>query len=399
MIKRFNDYITEKIENPIIDAVIDLNDIHNGTGDLDVLKGKKDKINNRVLGDDGSTYPAGIDKTGTLISYNFDEEGFALSDFNERIPIPKRIKKFLKRNDIPNDYWRKGEGLYFILIPTESTGWVNIKVDMEMFKRVKRYSKSIGTNTKGYESFLSKLRILDDVSNTNREQGAIANLKTNRIQSELSVIIILQHINEIKDFFNPSQAGFLFESFLSGLIPNSVAIDDNKEADIIAEGDKYQLKLVSESTQNININNRILDYYIIGVKLINSIRIFCISKEAIEQHDLVTLSVPRSNKAPQKYFKVKNLERCSDVDKFNLDLNDIEGKISRLGETIKENISDLYKEISEFEYNLETIVTGVDKNGRKVRTTQQREVYYRNSQNNIEDIKIYLTNFIDNIER
>jgi hypothetical protein len=62
----------------------------------------------------------------------------------------------------------------------------------------------------------------------------------------MAVIMLLHYLNEIKDFFNPSAAGFLFESFIAGLIPKSFVADDNGIADIVAEGRKYQIKLYKE---------------------------------------------------------------------------------------------------------------------------------------------------------
>jgi hypothetical protein len=50
------------------------------------------------------------------------------------------------------------------------------------------------------------------------------------IQKEMSVIILLHYINEIKDYFTPSASGFLFESFLGGLIKNSKVVEDNSKS-------------------------------------------------------------------------------------------------------------------------------------------------------------------------
>jgi hypothetical protein len=68
----------------------------------------------------------------------------------------------------------------------------------------------------------------------------------------MAVIMLLHYLNEIKDFFTPSAAGFLFESFIAGLIPKSFVADDNGIADIVAEGRKYQIKLYKEKA-NVDI--------------------------------------------------------------------------------------------------------------------------------------------------
>jgi hypothetical protein len=54
------------------------------------------------------------------------------------------------------------------------------------------------------------------------------------------VIMLLHYSKWNKRFLHPSAAGFLFESFIAGLIPKSFVADDNGIADIVAEGRKYQ---------------------------------------------------------------------------------------------------------------------------------------------------------------
>jgi len=68
---------------------------------------------------------------------------------------------------------------------------------MEIIKRVRRYSKSLGTNTEGFQSFKDKLNDLK------RTSSGIKLRKRSRetIQKEMSVIILLHYINEIKNIF------------------------------------------------------------------------------------------------------------------------------------------------------------------------------------------------------
>lgn len=419
MILNYNNYISERkkpiVENPIADAVIDNEGvIYNGIFTDIIIKGKKDKVNKNILGVNRERYPIGIDKSGTLIFFYKDNEDYALTKQGDRIPIPENIKDELKRKrgGIIEDYWKEGYGLYLSLTPPESTGWVNIKIDMEVFKRVKRYSKSIGTNTKGYESFLSKLKVFTEVSNLKREEQYIRRLGTSRIQQELSVIIMLQHLNEIKDFFNPSQAGFLFESFLSGLIPNSVAIDDNSSVDIKADDKKYQIKFISANTNEVYIVEdtikdsqgvefkEYLDYYILGLKEIDKIKIVCITKEAMESDEsIVQYTTPKGDNEAKKKFIIRDLLRNQNIDKYEIDLMDIESKISRIGEDIKSHLDKLYTEISDFEYNLETIITGVNRKGDKIQSIDGLNLYYNKGNANINNLSNYLDNLINNLNR
>jgi hypothetical protein len=45
-----------------------------------------------------------------------------------------------------------------------------------------------------------------------------------------------------------------------------------------------------------------------------------------------------------------------------LDLSDVENKISSIGENLGESLNKIWTNLSEIEYNIETITTGVDKN-------------------------------------
>ena len=158
---------------------------------------------------------------------------------------------------------------------------------MEIVKRVRRYSKAIGTHNSGYSSFLSKLEEFQRISKFEvKDSKKGAKKKRRTIQAEMSVIILLHYINEIKDFFTPSSSGFLFESFIAGLIPNARVKEDNTAADIIVkEGNntiKYQIKLISADTKYVDlvkeeewtkvegkkvlVSSEFLDYYVICLK-------------------------------------------------------------------------------------------------------------------------------------
>jgi hypothetical protein len=126
---------------------------------------------------------------------------------------------------------------YSDLLSSDPTGWVNFKVDMEILKRVKRYSSGLGMGKKGHDSFIGKLEDLNSINYIKNQKRTIQN-----IQREMSIIMLLHYIEEIKDFFTPSAAGFLFESFIGGLLPNAKVVSDNTAADIISEGKEYQIK-------------------------------------------------------------------------------------------------------------------------------------------------------------
>jgi hypothetical protein len=425
-----------KIYLPIVDIVID-NDgnIYDGktVNDGDVkhrklIKGGVDwkNVNNpnyepglpktiskvvKILGSNGIKYPAGIDKNGNLLSINSDDT-YALNDNGEKIKIPNKLTKILKIK-----YWKKDYD-YSSLLPIVGTGWVNVKIDMEIVKRVRRYSTGLGNNRPGFDNFLFKISEFEELSKAKREQKYIKRIKKNKIQREMSVIVLLHHLNEIKDFFTPSQSGFLFESFIAGLIPNAKVNDDNSSADVVAGNDHYQIKLYKESS-GITVtqdNGRLLDYYIIGIKHIDRIEIITINSRDI-QNDIIIAQEEKKIitkgggvideetgiiiRKAIPCFSLTNLRKeakqtqNNTVKIFNIDLNNIEERILNLGEDLKMAIEYLYDEISSFQYNIEALITGRDQNGKRA----DFDKHYDDAGRNVTNLKTHLDDIKTNINK
>jgi hypothetical protein len=106
------------------------------------------------------------------------------------------------------------------------SGWVNIKIDEQLFIRVAKYVEALDTlldHQRYRYDLYKKLEILSKVDT--RLDSSVD------IQTKISVITLLQYINEIKGQFNPSSAGFLLEGFLAALI-HGKKVKGNKAADI-----------------------------------------------------------------------------------------------------------------------------------------------------------------------
>lgn len=424
-IMKLNQFLNEaKIYLPIVDIVIDDDgNIYDGEtvndGDFEarkLIKGGVDwkSIDNpnyvpglpktiskvdRILGSNGINYPVGIDKNGNLLSINSDDQNFALNQKGERIRVPNNLTKILKMK-----YW-KTDYDYSSLLPIVGTGWVNVKVDMEIVKRVRRYSAGLGNNRPGFDNFLFKMLEFEKLSKLKREKKEIEKVKRNKIQREMSVIVLLHYINEIKDFFTPSQSGFLFESFIAGLIPNAKVNNDNSSADIVAGNDYYQIKLYKESS-GITVtrdNGRLLDYYIIGIKHIDRIEIFTINSVEIQNNIAIAQEkkiITKGGRSETPSFSLSNLrkeaKKTQNVVKiFNIDLNNIEERILNLGEDLKTAIEYLYDEISSFQYNIEALITGRDQNGKRADFDQ----HYSHAGRNIANLKTYLDDIKTNINK
>ena len=382
---KFNDFINEDVKIPVLDVLIDDNgNLYNGEEGYPLRKGNIVQNKNRkvidIIGEDRNSYPAGIDKNGFLVSvYGYSNLGYLLDKNLKPIPINSSLRN--KYRELVNyTYYENID--YSFLIPIVPTGWVNIKVDMEIIKRVRRYSKNLGTNSEGFQSFKDKLNDLK------RTSSGIKLRKRSRetIQKEMSVIILLHYINEIKNFFTPSGAGFLFESFLAGLIPNAKVKEDNSKCDVYADGKKYQVKLYSslESTLSIayesiveDINGRrvvsinSMDYYLICLKYADRVDIFILdgkneNSDAYYQKFRTEGLRKDRTQVPQheRKFSVSLIvNKCPDNMKFSIDLINLEEKIRKIASGLKETLDDLYSQLSEFQYNVETIITGVDEKG------------------------------------
>lgn len=419
------------VELPILDVVIDdVGNVYNGIN-TELIKGRVERQLNKkitkILGTDNNTYPAGIDKNGNVVSILSDQEGRALNSKGEVIQVPSYIKRIVGHKY----YYTSPEYDYYELIPISPTGWVNVKIDMEIVKRVKRFSRSLGTNSKGHQSFIDKISEFELFSSLKREEKYIKRLRRGTIQKEMSCILLLHYINEIKDFFNPSQGGFLFESFIAGLIPDSRIKEDNSPVDIkTTMGERYQLKFLDWKSEYVDItldierrdkNGKViyspsgdiyLDHYMIAVKYIDKVELLVIDglelKKRIENNtigDLITKGIKKDkgkNLPAEPKFKISKFLSSNDeklVRKFKIELSDIDGRIKNLGDNLKNNLDDLYSELSKFQYNVETIITGIDEKGKPVRSIEEFSRYDNEAQLNIDALKVHLKNLVADIKK
>jgi hypothetical protein len=362
----------------------------------------KKMVVSQILGQDGREYPGGLDKNGKLVGVHFDSEGNLLTKaYGERgskkIELPNTEAEVLSTSLIRTDklkYWNKDVD-YIKCVPSTPTGWVNVKVDMEVIKRVRRYSAGLVNPDKisdnSHEEFVSKLKALSEISNKDKNM-VIANIDRSEIQRQMSAIILLHYVNEIKTFFTPSTSGLLFESFLGGLIPFAKVTEDNGKADISVPvagvNIEYQVKLYSENSTNVSIalkgkvqgrpsvhpNGEIpLDYYLICIKRGDMIDIYILDDDIASKCYYNRFRSGNKKNDPNflgnsNTFSLSELLKNSSTPgiKYTLNLSDLEGKINIIGKSIKRNLDYLYKQLSEFQYNVETIITGVDEKSQKV---------------------------------
>jgi len=417
---KFNDFINEDVKIPVLDVLIDDNgNLYNGEQQGfplrkgNIVQNKSRKLID-IIGQDRKSYPAGIDKNGVLVAVFSSPEGYLLDKNDQLILITNTLKQ--KYKELENFTYYQKDIDYSFLIPIVPTGWVNIKVDMEIIKRVRRYSKGLGTNTDGFQSFKDKLNDLK------RTSLGVKLRKRNRetIQKEMSVIILLHYINEIKNFFTPSAAGFLFESFLAGLIPNAKVKEDNSKCDVYADGKKYQVKLYSslesslsiayeEIKKNINgaevlVGINSMDYYLICLKYPDKVDIFILdgkneNSNAYYQKfrtEGINKKGEKVSQAERKFSVSSIVNTCPDNMRFSIDLINLEEKIKKVATGLKETLDNLYAELSDFQYNVETIITGVDEKGDIIGPNEFTDLSI-SAEYNIKSMKSKLNDLVSNI--
>ena len=225
-ILKFKNFISESVQIPVVDIVIDSNgNVYNGVlnplikGNVDIKKVNSVNQIVDIIGDDKNSYIAGIDKNGKIVpTYNNVLDNYLIDNNGNPILIPNDIKSLLK---IKGNKWDLDFD-YSSLLSTVPTGWVNTKIDMEIIKRVRRYATNLG-NLRGdsHSIFLSKLEDLNSLNLIKHRKRNVQN-----VQREMSMIMLLHYIDEIKGFFTSSSSGFLFESFMGGLLKNAKIVQE-----------------------------------------------------------------------------------------------------------------------------------------------------------------------------
>jgi hypothetical protein len=194
--------------------------------------------------------------------------------------------------------------------------------------------------------------------------------------------MMLHHLNELKTHFDPSSAGFLFESYVAGLIPGCSVREDNSSIDLEDKrGNTYQIKLLQPmSISKLDGKDRrrggvsgfpirrdekgnYLSYYIISFKYADKVRIFILDGRNTELPEYIENFKVRTgaDNFSDLNFSTYNQNNCNFV--YDISLINIDNKIDNIAKGLKSTLETLYKNLSEFQYNVETILTGVDEEG------------------------------------
>jgi hypothetical protein len=271
-------------------------------------------------------------------------------------------------------------------------GWVNVKLDYQLFKRMGRYvitlDKIVGNRYK-YDLY----KKIQTISNIDKyiEDSSIS------VQTKISIITILQYLKELRTHFDPSSSGFLLEGFLATLIHGKIE-EGRKPFDMTSSydeldsvrfeatggmGKKYQIKLYkADSTINVNMSD-ICDYYVICLKEDDDIWVHILDGRnptheqfiggPLSAQYITGYKKPKPGEAPdprsyiriegtKKYMKINTKKLRENKLRIKLDIGNLDELIRRCGENIMNSINDAYVKLSELHYNIDSMVSGIDKN-------------------------------------
>jgi hypothetical protein len=315
------------------------------------------------------------------------------------------------------------------------SGWVNVKVDEQLFIRVAKYVNALDTLLDSQRERYDLYKKLEILSKVDTKLNSSID-----IQTKIAVITLLQYINEIKGQFNPSSAGFLLEGFLAALI-HGKKVSGNKAADItgrqtpneiepLPEDDyvdknyletsykdleavnfetesadnlnkiTYQIKLYKKGN-NIKIKmgkDRICNYYVICLKDGNSknspIDVHILtpgnSNLTYEQNKLDNSFIGqyatkirgggnaymRETKTKNKiqYIELNTNLLASHTYKVTLktDDNTINNLIFKCAESVKDSIENVYSHLSELHYDVDSLVSGYSKNKTRISSAEAK---------------------------
>ncbi len=394
-IRRFNEEITYLA---VLDLVIGFDGrlVYNSNGLP--IKGEVKRgaggIIKIIQGKDGKDYPAGIDKSGKLNIVSKYINGLSIL-----------VKDTVLTNE-QGAAWDSSVN-YKSLLYKRPTGWVNSKIDMEVYRKVSRFSSSViipSNKSNPFTKFTYKLSQLEIASNVKRKDSTANKLSRSYVQSQIAMITLLNYMDEIKLHFTPSSSGLVYESYLAGFIPDSNVEDDNGSADIIADGKKYQIKLYS-SISNIGIirdnDNLYLDFYILCIKSLNKIDIYIVKTKGDNSNLPIVFNIHPNIESGAGKFSIPNVRNLNSdyLSKFEINLTNIDGKVKNLGKDISVAIERIYKDISELQYNIETLTTGIDEDGNRVEAEDDLETHFEKANTNLDSLKKSVDALFNDIKR
>ena len=147
-----------------------------------------------------------------------------------------------------------------------------------------------------------------------------------------------------------------------------------------------------------------MDYYLICLKYPDKVDIFILdgknkNSNAYYQNfrtEGINKKGEKVSQAERKFSVSSIVNSCPDNMRFSIDLINLEEKIKKIATGLKETLDNLYAELSDFQYNVETIITGVDEKGDIIGPNEFTNLSI-SAENNIKSMKSKLNDLVSNI--
>ena len=302
-------------------------------------------------------------------------------------------------------------------------GWVNVKLDHQLFKRMNRYVVTlddiVGEGNK--YNLYEKIQAISQI-------GQYIERNSLSVQNKISIITILQYLKELRTHFDPTSSGFLLEGFLATLIHGRIE-EGRKPFDMTTSyneldavrfkatgglGKTYQIKLYKiDSYIKVNMS-QICDYYVICLKEKDDIWVHILDGKNPSHPQFIggPLSAqyikgkfPKKEEIPNpesyirhdgnKQYMVINTKKLRENDlRMKLEIGNLDELIKKCGENIVNSINDTYVKLSELHYNIDSLVSGIDKNQRLIDVDEAK----RQADETIKDITKSISKLSENIK-
>jgi hypothetical protein len=247
---------------------------------------------------------------------------------------------------------------------SDFSGWVNVKIDNELNKRIERLMKGLGFRG---GDIRNKIIFLSDPIHGRIRPGESIGQALNR---KISAMMLLQYLKELKDLFNSSSAGFLFESFIAGLLGGE-QVPGTGAVDVTTSTEKYQIKFYQKKSSSIKKPASLKDVptkIILGIKEPESVTIY--------QMDYNLFLSKASGKSDS--INIENFIKLAD-NLGTLNLSNIDTMSDELHADLSVSISSLWEIISELQFNVESMLTGITKGGEKTTTLKAANAAQNNT--------------------
>ncbi len=154
--------------------------------------------------------------------------------------------------------------------------------------------------------------------------------------------------------------------------PNTIEVEEDGVLKKKRISKNHLLTWQNRREKEIRNQNLFCDFYIIGLKQNNKIYIFILHGATTLGKYLINSGISLSKLREEV---AKGNSRGKEGVYFELNLADLENKIEKVADNLKSSLNTIWTNLSDIEYNVESITTGQDKKGQTIEWTGYEEIF------------------------